>query len=126
MFSEGIVCPQVGLCMMSLPVWLPSPMCLLGGGSRVPCSLQGGLCPGVSVKEGSLSRETPQCSKERAVCILLECVLVIFNVLQGVLGPFLQIWGENGIKNRLVASCLELTPSYGKSRTTTANQKQNI
>ena len=34
-----------GLCMMSLPVWLPGPMFLLGGSrSLVPCP--GGLCSG--------------------------------------------------------------------------------
>ena len=43
---------------MSLPVWLPSPMFLLGASlCLVPSSLLGGLCPGgVSVQEGSLSR----------------------------------------------------------------------
>ena len=31
-----------GLCMMSLPVWLPGPMFLPGGLSLVPCSSGGG------------------------------------------------------------------------------------
>ena len=37
-----------GLCMLSLPVWLTGPMFLLGRESLslVPCSFQGGLCPG--------------------------------------------------------------------------------
>ena len=49
-----------GLCMMSLPVR--------------GVSVQRGLCPG-----GSLSREThpARYGKERAVRILLECILVI-------------------------------------------------
>ena len=79
---------------MSLPVWLPSPMFLLGASlCLVPCSLLGGLCPGgVSVQEGSLSRgsslsggslsrslcrETPPPeSEKRVVRILLECFVV--------------------------------------------------
>ena len=51
------VCHSVhgGLCMMSLPVWLPGPMFLLGGlcpWSHVPLmgvSVQEGLCPGGKV-----------------------------------------------------------------------------
>ena len=51
-------------CMMSLPVWLPGPMLLLGGicaWSHVPSrgvsvqrvvSVQGGLCPGGSLSRG--------------------------------------------------------------------------
>ena len=72
------VCPQEGLCMMSLPVWLPGPMFLLGGalclwshvlsagslsrgisvqGNFCPGGLYpGGLCPGESLSRGSLSR----------------------------------------------------------------------
>ena len=50
-----------GLCIMSLPVWLPDPMFLLGGlcpWSHVPFrwSLSTGLCPGGLYPEGSLSR----------------------------------------------------------------------
>ena len=66
--------------MMSLHVWLPGPMFLLG------VSVQGGLCPGcslsmgVSVKEGlcpgGLCQGDPLYSEEWVVCILLECVLV--------------------------------------------------
>ena len=41
------LCPQRGgLCMMSLPVWLPGPMFHLGGLCLVPCAFQGGLCLG--------------------------------------------------------------------------------
>ena len=37
----------------------------------------GGLCPaGVSLSRGVSVRETPSYSKERAVRILLECILV--------------------------------------------------
>ena len=38
-------------------------------------SVQGGLCLGVSVQGVSVT-ETLAYSKERAVCILLECILV--------------------------------------------------
>ena len=66
MLSQVFVCPQGGdLCMISLPVWLPDPMCLPG---RV-----GGLCPGFSVGR------TPE-SEKRAVHILLECFLVMIFV----------------------------------------------
>ena len=34
------------LCMMSLPVWLPDPMFLLGVSVPGPMVLPGGLCPG--------------------------------------------------------------------------------
>ena len=41
---------------MSLPVWLPSPMFLLGASlCLVPCSLLGGLCPGGVSVQGKLS-----------------------------------------------------------------------
>ena len=41
MFSQAFVCPWGnGLCMMSLPVWLPSPVFLPGD------LCPGGLCPG--------------------------------------------------------------------------------
>ena len=41
---------------MSLPVWLPGPMFLLGGGSLslVPCSFKGGLCLGEVSVQGDL------------------------------------------------------------------------
>ena len=56
MFSESFVCPnrRRGLCMMSLPVWLPGAMFLLGSLSLVPCSFQG------SLSRGSLSRDLCQ------------------------------------------------------------------
>ena len=82
-----------GFCMMSLPVWLPGPMFLLGRGvsawSHVlsgGLSVQGGLCPvGDSVGERSLSGrvcqvdppDRPPYGEERTVCIVLECFLVI-------------------------------------------------
>ena len=82
-----------GLCMMSLPVWLPGPMFLPGGFlslflcsfwgslslflcsfwgslSLVPCSFRGVSIQGVSLTE------TPRDGKERVVRILLECILV--------------------------------------------------
>ena len=79
------------LCMMSLPVWLLGPMFLPRGGVFVPSpmfllvvSLQGVSAKDTSwshvPSEGSLSgrplwTETPY-SEERAVRILLECILV--------------------------------------------------
>ena len=78
--------------MMSLPVWLPGPMFLLGR------SLSGGLCPVGSLFRGSLSRgslsggslsrgvsvrrettrtETPGTVK-KIVRNLLECILIKF------------------------------------------------
>ena len=45
-----------GLIMMSLPVWLPGPMFLLGGLYRCSCVPFGGLCPRGSLSRGSLSR----------------------------------------------------------------------
>ena len=53
--------------MMSLPVWLPGSMFLLGG-----------LCPGKSVGGGeALCQGDSQYSEKRTVCILLQCFLVI-------------------------------------------------
>ena len=71
MFSEAFVCPQGVLCMISLPAW--------PGGSLS----KGGLCPwGLCPGGGSLfwgvsvgGRQLPY-GKERAVHILLECILV--------------------------------------------------
>ena len=70
------VCHSVhgGLSRMSLPVWLPGPMFLsMGVSVQRRVSVQDDLCPGEC-----LSRGTPQYSKERGVCILLECILVSF------------------------------------------------
>ena len=86
-----------GLCIMSLPVWLPGPMFLLQvfvsgpmflpGVSVQGVSVQGGLypcglCPGCPGSEREVfARETlrkrPPYGKERAVRILLECILVM-------------------------------------------------
>ena len=69
-FSQVSVCPPGGLCMMSLPVWLPGPMflpgvlCPVGSLSRGSLSEArclsrggpGGLCPGGSLFRGSLCR----------------------------------------------------------------------
>ena len=64
-------CPQRGLCMMSLPVWLTGPMFLLGGlgflchvpSRRVSLSRES-LIRGVSVQRASV-RETPSHGEER-------------------------------------------------------------
>ena len=63
--------------MMSLPVWLPGPMFLLGEGSvflvrRI--SVQGRLCWG-----GLFMQRSPY-GKERAVHILRECILVLGKI----------------------------------------------
>ena len=54
-------------------------LCLGGSLSRGVCLVgfcPGGLCPGSFLSRGSLSKETPLYGKERAVLILLECMLV--------------------------------------------------
>ena len=72
------------LCMMSLHVWLPGSMFLLGRGVSVPGPMfRGG---------GSLSgrphwTETPPYGEERVVCILLECFLVDIFII-----PNFWIW----------------------------------
>ena len=93
----GVCLSRGGLCMMSLPVWLPIPMFLIGGlclWSHVPCwgsswvSVQlglcsGSLCPRGSLSSGGLCRETlsllPPRSEKRVVRILLECFLFLFK-----------------------------------------------
>ena len=40
-------------------------------------SVWGSLCPGGLCAGGVSVRETPHYGKERAVCILLECILVL-------------------------------------------------
>ena len=95
----------VGLCMMSLPVWLPGPMFLRGGGflSLVPCSFQGVSVSGPMfldrdspdrnprtetpldrdphpLDRDPLGQRLPLYSKERTVHILLECILVDINI----------------------------------------------
>ena len=72
-----------GLCMMSLPVWIPGPMflprglCLWShvssGGSLV--FVQGGLPDRDPPGRDPLDKD-PLYGKERAVRILLECILV--------------------------------------------------
>ena len=69
---------------MSLPVWLPSPMFLLGeslsrGGGLCPeeCLSRGGLCPG-GLPDRPSDRDPPY-GQERAVRILLECFLMTYD-----------------------------------------------
>ena len=74
-FSQASVSHSVhgggrGLCMMSLPVWLPGPMFLLEGlclWCHVPPRGVFVLCP---------PDRDPTYGEERAVRILLECFLV--------------------------------------------------
>ena len=91
-----------GLCVMSLPVWLPGPMFLPGGvsvsgpmfllgircfWSHVPSG--GSLSRGVSLTKNPRQRPPPnrdplsQYGKERVVRILLECILTRVNFLTG-------------------------------------------
>ena len=85
MFSEAYISVilstkgGVGLCILSLLVWLPGPMFLCGGlcpWTHVPCR-------GISVQTGSLSGLysgdlCPEWNSEKqAVYILLECFLVL-------------------------------------------------
>ena len=85
-----------GLCMMSLPVWLPGPMFLPGG--LCPGGLGGGVCCSLPYQIGSLSGRSLSrevlypvgsvraglCQgdhlygEEPAVSILLECILFFF------------------------------------------------
>ena len=59
--SKGGVSVQGGLCL---------------GGSLSGYIHWGVLCPGWVSVQGGLCQGTPPYSKERAVCILLECILV--------------------------------------------------
>ena len=79
---------------MSLPVWLPGPMFLLGVYVSGPMFFRGisvqwdvSVC-GVSVWEGGredpLDRNPLPYSEERAVCILLECILVCGAFCKGL------------------------------------------
>ena len=54
LFSQAFVYPQGDLCMMSLPVWLPGPIYLLGVSVPGPMFFLGGLCLG-SLCPGGLS-----------------------------------------------------------------------
>ena len=54
--------------MMSFPVWLLRGLCQGGF-----CA--GGLCPGMSLSRG-LCQGDPPYGKERAVRIILECILI--------------------------------------------------
>ena len=107
MFSQVFVCPkgrgvsvvsvQGGLCpRRSLSGVFFGGVSVQGGSlSRQGVSVQGDLCPGrgVSAQGGSLSRrgslsrgvsvrETPKYGNERAVRILLECILVVYYLVQ--------------------------------------------
>ena len=75
MFSQVFVCPRgVSVRGVSVGGALPRGVSVQGG-----ISVQGGLFPGGSVKETPRT-ENPPYGKERAVHILLECILVIFFV----------------------------------------------
>ena len=70
-FNVTSVCLSTGgVCMMSLPIWLPGPMFLLeglspwshvrsSGGLCLGGLCLGGLCPGGLCPRGGLCRETP-------------------------------------------------------------------
>ena len=75
-----------GLCMMSLPVWLPGPMFLLGSlclWSHVPSrwdSVSGPMFLPGQKPPPHRDLPPPTHGKERAVRILLKCILVVlFN-----------------------------------------------
>ena len=76
-----------GLCMVSLPVWPPGLMFIPGvsvsgpmflWGVCVQGSLSRGLCSRGGLCQGDPPDREPPYSKERAVPILLECILVLF------------------------------------------------
>ena len=82
-------CSQGGFCMMSLPVWLPGPMFLLGVSVSGPMFHLGGLPeqrhphgqrPIPLDRDPPPDREPPY-GKERVVRILLECILVMRKLL---------------------------------------------
>ena len=81
MFLQVSVCSQGGLWIMSLPVWLPGPLFLLGGlctWSHVPSRrvcLQKGVCLQESLPPGAMGRLLPREPEKREVCNLLECFL---------------------------------------------------
>ena len=70
--SQGVslwgFCPG-GLCPRGVSVWGVCPGGLCPGGLCLGGSLSGGLCP------GGLCNGDPPYGSERAVCILLECIL---------------------------------------------------
>ena len=116
------VCSQGGLCMLSLPVWLPGPVVFLARGSLglVLCSFQGvsvwgslsrgslsgtvSIHRGISVRETPLDRDPPPHVEERTVRILLECCLV-FMQFSG------KIMKNNRIAPRELVTPLEIPGS---------------
>ena len=73
------VCPQGGVSVSVQGLSTPGGLCP-GGLCLGEVSVQGGLCPGVSVWGGSPSWRPPY-SNDRAVRILLECILVLWSFL---------------------------------------------
>ena len=118
-----------GLCMMSLPVWLTGPMFLLGRGSLslVPCSFQGGLCPGcggslvwgplsgglVSLLGGlcpgnTLSRDTPYSNKQ-TVHILQNAFLFSMTAISlASLQSFHSVYSDSRCKWALTSAFLRM------------------
>ena len=96
MFSQVSVCPQgcLSLCPGGSPSWRQvRGLCPLGGGLCPGglCPGTGGLCPG----RGALSKETPPRPRppygnERAVRILLECILFYFRHTEAL--PSISRW----------------------------------
>ena len=87
---------RAGLCMMSLPVWLPGPIMFLlgvsvpgpmflpGRGSLTGVFLsRGSLCRGVSVTETDHIPTDPLYGEEGVVRIILECFLYFYRVRGG-------------------------------------------
>ena len=70
---EGCFCPGGGVYLGGL---CPGG---LSGGSVQGVSVWGSLCPGGVLSRGVSVTETPRYSNERAVRILLECILVVFH-----------------------------------------------
>ena len=87
-FSQVSVRRQVGLCLMSHPVWLPGPLFILGISVPGSMFLSGGLCWGKGLCSwgpcpGRFFVWRPPESEKRAVHIRLECFL-LFKIKQHV------------------------------------------
>ena len=116
--------PIGGLCMMSHPVRLPSPLFILGWSlSLVTCSFQGeSLCPGESLYRGSLSGGVPPIRKvgDRHPTGMLSCFELWIS--QGC-----NLWGKTFVKIFFLCSLkLQIAHHNGFRTSNTCQLIENI